>query len=237
MGARRWVAVLLVTLLPMAAGAGTLHCSGATSAGYAEPEGGASEGGAPGGDSAAADSACTFGFCDELPPVGPFAPCAATPPEAGTPCTTEGERCEYGGSVVVACDLVMACSAGVWHTASTGPCTGPALLGDAGCPPSWLAATTLDGGPCPALDCQYPEGYCSCEGSCGSGGQSPGPHPLVSPPWSCKASVPGCPSPRPPIGTACDTDAGCEYGWSCGCGTLQACTQGVWQGVATPGCP
>jgi hypothetical protein len=231
---------MLVALLSPAAAATLAHCGGATRAFSADAS--ATDGAAGDttttGDDGGDSGGCVFGPCDDgPPPVGPFAPCSATRPDAGSPCTTEGELCEYGADFFIACDRVFVCGNGVWRPLNQGLCTAFPDGGDASCPATWSAANALvDAGVCPALDCEYAEGTCACLSYCGSAGQAP-KQPLTGGAWECKSAVAACPSPRPRVGTACDTDAGCDYGWPCGCGTQQGCVQGVWRGGATPVCP
>ena len=231
----RRAVTLLVALLSPAALATAVHCGGG---GRAFPDDASADGTAGGlaGDAASTDSACVFGFCDEPRPWGPFEPCPPAAPEAGTSCTTEGELCEYGSDFFIACDAVLACGDGVWHAlGGSGSCYAFPDGGEAGCPATWSEASALVGpGGCPARDCQYTEGYCACGTYCGGVGQI---RPQTSGYWQCKAAEAGCPSPRPIVGSPCDTDAGCDYGWPCGCGEGQRCVQGVWQGEATPVCP
>ncbi len=88
---------------------------------------------------------------------------------------------------------------------------------------------------CPAPECQYPEGYCVCMTACGGGGQV---RAEIAGRWFCGQATPGCPSPRPDLGTACEeAGGGCLYGDQCNCGENLRCTDGVWQGGATPVCP
>ncbi|HEX8795506.1 MAG TPA: hypothetical protein VF765_31365 [Polyangiaceae bacterium] len=165
--------------------------------------------------------------------------CPASPPAPGSACTlADGEECEYGSSWWLSCNLVLRCQGGTWQQAGVGGlCVGQ----DSGgmCPATWAEANAIDAGnvvgPCPAPDCQYPEGYCECLTGCGGGGA---PHPmLLMGRWYCAPSTADCPSPRPDLGTACSSDASCQYGEPCGCGQSLQCTGGVWQGYPIPPCP
>lgn len=166
--------------------------------------------------------------------------CPATAPAVGSACTLpEGEECEYGASWWLGCDVVVRCMQGVWKVAGASQAC---LEQDAGgaCPATFAEAVGIDAGAdmCPAPGCQYPDGYCECLVGCGGGGQSGHPRPqAVVGQWYCKAATPQCPSPRPDLGTSCDSDARCLYGMECGCGAQLQCTEGVWQGFATFPCP
>jgi hypothetical protein len=61
--------------------------------------------------------------------------------------------------------------------------------------------------------------------------------PRIAGHWYCAAATPQCPTPRPDLGTSCDSDASCQYGTACGCGEELFCTGGVWQGYSLPPCP
>jgi hypothetical protein len=235
---------ILVALVSPAALVAVAHCGGATRT-FAGAGDGSTDATAQGeGSAGGGDAACGPFGCDEPQPVGPFAPCSPTPPEAGTPCAVPGEQCEYGGGFLLQCNPVLSCYGGVWTSPVGNGCAlDPfADAGDAGCPATWSESNGFVGsGTCPALDCEYPEGYCACQNYCSGAGQAPTPRQrprrTVSGAWACKASVPPCTTPRPLLGTPCDTDAACDYGWPCGCGERQSCVQGVWQGAPIPVCP
>ena len=67
--------------------------------------------------------------------------------------------------------------------------------------------------------CTYPEGVCECDW----GGS---PNGFI---WSCDTPEPGCPLPRPRVGSACTGDVDCDY---VNCGYDQACMNGLWVGNA-----
>lgn len=192
-----------------------------------------------GADAGASGDAAACGFCVDASSDVQLSVCPSSPPTAGSTCTlAEGEECEYGSSWWLSCDLVLRCQGGTWQRSEPG---GQCFGQDAGgsCPATWAEASAIDAGAgvvaCPAPDCQYPEGYCECLAGCGGGGA---PHPeLLMGRWYCTPATPECPSPRPDLGTACSSDAGCQYGQPCGCGQQLQCVDGVWQGYPTPPCP
>lgn len=202
------------------------------------------EAGAPDGwaGSASGDAAtehpdaCSQLVCpspDAAPP--PLAVCPAAPPTIGSPCPVEKEECEYGASFWLGCNALFQCKSGAWAPAQTfQPCAGGA---DAGvCPATFAEASAVDAGVgmCPADSCQYPDGYCTCLAGC-SGGEIRAQD--VGGVWTCIAATATCPSPRPDLGTACDSPgAYCQYGLGCGCGEQLQCVGTVWQGNATPEC-
>jgi hypothetical protein len=215
------------------------HCGGATQSAdsadsstdgtahgdaYAPPESG--DGSCDDGDAGDSDGARV-----------PYVLCPVSPPEAGAACGVPGESCEYGPSWWLECNHVLRCTQGAWQDWSGGEVC-PSYDGGPACPATYAEALAIDGSAgCPAHDCQYPEGYCECGGpGCGGGGIHE-PLPLYGLAWTCAPATSQCPSPRPHLGTACSGEAGCSYGWACGCGQQQQCVDGVWQGNPLPPCP
>lgn len=158
----------------------------------------------------------------------PWSPvCPDLPPKESSPCTHDLVECEYGARFDIACDLVMQCTGGEWHAQMLGfgGCPTPAP-NPAACPPT--AKGIPVGEPCPADTndrCAYAEAVCTCSPPL-MGGPIPVDGGLVAT-WSCLPE-PGCPMPRPRLGSACSnpsqscTYVACDYG--------QVCQSGVWQG-------
>jgi hypothetical protein len=209
------------------------HCGGGSTTSFPVTDAAADVTTAGADDAGDGAPACTFGCAADA--SVPFVLCPASPPQAGAPCAVPGESCEYGTSFWLECNQVLQCLNGVWRQEYAGvSCTWL----DAGgpCPATWQQANALDASAsCPIADCQYLEGYCECGAACGSGGQRHGRNVFVQP--RCAAAASGCPSPRPRLGTACTGHEDCTYGWPCGCGQMQQCVDGVWQGAPTPACP
>jgi hypothetical protein len=106
------------------------------------------------------------------------------------------------------------------------PTPGPA------CPAGTCPATYADvpqGQSCTpeGLDCGYSQGQCNCDIQPESA--------KGLPVWLCTTPAPGCPEPRPNIGSAC-TQPGqsCDYG-ACTGGVELECS-GTWQ-VEQTACP
>jgi hypothetical protein len=215
-------------------------CGGSTAAGA---DAAASDAPAPDGASSDLDATTdAMGFFGDDAALGgpdvahvPLVACPPSPPEAGTPCSVPEEGCEYGTSFAIWCDQVMRCTFGTWKTEFTGD--GCPFEDGGACPATFSEALALEAGvgSCPAFDCQYPEGFCECLTGCGGGALLPA---LPTGDWQCRARSAGCPSPRPRVGTPCETDAGvCMYGWACSCGETLQCEDGVWAGDKSPPCP
>ncbi len=214
-------------------------CSSPRAGFSAQPDASATTDATTGSD---ATPRCEPFACDAGAPVHHVV-CPATPPSAGTSCSAVGEDCEYGSSWWLWCNLVVQCTADAgWQPVSEhigGGCAEPDA-GDAGgtCPSTWAEATTMDAGSamCPAVNCNYPEGSCACILGCGCAGQRQEMD--LHGAWFCTPTPPGCPSPRPDLGTACtNAGPGCTYGRTCGCGIGVSCVDGVWQGELTTCCP
>jgi hypothetical protein len=215
------------------------HCGGTTASTGGEDGGtdatAASDG--SGDDAGDEDGSLGCGFsCDAGDEHVPFVLCPPSVPADGSACGVPDEVCEYGKSWWLQCNVVVRCYGGTWHPLYDGTQC-PWLEAGGACPATWAQASAIEAGAtCVAADCQYPQGYCECGGACGGGG-APKP-PLYGLAWTCADASAACPSPRPLAGTACGaSDASCNYGWSCGCGEWMQCTDGVWQGFASPPCP
>ena len=151
--------------------------------------------------------------------------CPTARPNAGSRCAFSGYAdCEYGSDPEPSCDTIVECVAGGWTTSSEPEDAGCGTTNSPLCPAAFSDVT--DQGPCAAdasglagVECYYPEARCWC---------SLGTAPAT---WQCDiTTMPGCPEPRPRIGTPCDpSDAAlfCNYA-SC---TGQACRAGTWQFV------
>ena len=236
-------------VLAAAAAAALTACGGATTTRSTEdastdapltsPDGTANGADGANADAGASGDGAPCDFCLDAASDVPLSLCPSSPPAMGSACSRpDGEECEYGSSWWLGCNSVFVCRGGTWQPSPVG---GVCISQDAGgtCPASWAEANAFDAGggfgPCPAPDCQYPEGYCECLAGCGGGGA---PHPmLLMGRWYCSPATPECPSPRPDLGTACSSDAGCMYGEPCGCGQQLQCLDGVWQGYPLPPCP
>jgi hypothetical protein len=169
--------------------------------------------------------------CDANPPPppydgGPGPACPAIQPAVGAPCTQESLQCEYGASQYPGCDAIMQCSAGFWGTGY-----GPAGYCPTGPNPDVCPASMNDvsdgGATCstPGLTCHYSLGGCYCGDIFGP------PQPQQDGgtyTWSCDNPGPGCPQPRPRVGSPCTQEGqSCQY---LTCAWAQQCTGGLWQG-------
>ena len=183
---------------------------------------------APGPDSGA-DASPSDAAHDSGKPWSPVCPEAA--PAVGSPCTPPDSMdvpellCEYGGPQFdPSCDTVVTCQSGTWQVANIGPSCQPDGPNPAACPASYAGATGSDSS-CSAAGtrCEYPQGVCIC--STGFGG------PIeidASTRWYCDPP-PGCPMPRPRLGSSCSgTSTTCEYS---PCDFAEQCSGGFWQGL------
>lgn len=161
------------------------------------------------------------------------APCPATRPGGGAPCTGNLE-CEYPGSAEF-CTTVMQCVNGTLQ-GFKGICT----PGGPTCPPDFKSVP--HGSSCtPETTCDYADGRCSCSLPVS------GPVQLdAGLTWHCTSAPPSCPAIRPLLGTPCaQPNQTCDYGAcsvasSGGAGSspmaVQCDARGYWV-RATIGCP
>ena len=152
--------------------------------------------------------------------TGPSCPVSQPPP--GGACPAIGLECEYGTDPNPACDPIVQCTASGWQSLGPSACPGGT------CPATYGQVPVSQGCMPTNLTCDYPEGTCIC--SLGTGPVGLSPH------WMCWPAMPGCPSPRPRMGTPCGQPGlSCDYG-ACAGGVQLECKDGVWQQALTP-CP
>jgi hypothetical protein len=219
----------------------TMGCGGAFDS---SGDGGATDSGLQ--DGSPPDAGGPDGIDDALdssPPdtSSPWSPvCPASAPSPGSACTQQTVQCEYGdASWNVACDVVLQCTNDVWTTIQPSyvPCTPKPGPNPAACPPSF--ASVPQGAACGgSLTCSYPQGVCTCQSPLGG----PPPPSFDGGPsgyWAC-VPEPGCPMPRPRLGSACSLEGTfctyetCAYGQTCINGTWQSQSMACAQGAAAP---
>ena len=161
--------------------------------------------------------------------------CPSSLPAAGSPCGVEELRCEWGDDPRWNCNARSRCYLGKWEAfppdATKCPSTPIGL--PPGCPSRAVAEAR---GTCTdtTLFCAYPEGMCTCMIESGPPLPDAGTYPPV---WVCETLSPGCPRPRPRIGSACTTtDLRCDYGvCSRVDGSAFWCDGKAWSdGISTP---
>lgn len=151
--------------------------------------------------------------------------CPATIPTIGSTCTQETVQCEYGKAWWnVSCDQVVQCDNGRWagYQATFEPCTPEPGPNSSACPADFAAVQQGSACTDTSLSCQYSQGTCACQVPLGGpilldgGGGS----------WGCTPE-PGCPVPRPRLGSACSLEGTtCTYEE---CAYGQTCINGTWQ--------
>jgi len=214
----------------LAAGLVLAGCGGATFDSIAASDAGGDAPSASDGDS---DSATHDGGPGDDGPVGDapsdspvtHGPCPASPPTPGSACTREDLQCEYGTSQYVGCDILVQCTSGQWQTQTFGD-TCPGGPNPPECPPTMASVPSGSACGSQTITCHYDLGQCTCGFLFG-----PPPPPLDGGgpgyTWTCDDPGPGCPQPRPRVGSACTQDGqSCMYET---CSYGQQCTGGVWQ--------
>jgi hypothetical protein len=162
--------------------------------------------------------------------------CPTSVPTADATCATP-VTCEYGGNAFAMCTTLAICNAYylTWQLYPPDPGCG---INSASCPVTFDSLKS--GVLCPLADagdiCIYGEGACGCPLGCvleaGGGAWE----------WQCRSwsNPPGCPTPRPLMHTACDTDGQvCISDGCCGAvmvGYDEICKDGVWQLTGNGGC-
>jgi hypothetical protein len=158
---------------------------------------------------------------DAPPPWSPV--CPDLQPGAGSACSQQGVQCEYGsGDYNIQCDTVMQCQTGGWQTYQFfgGGCPTP-VPNPPPCPADFTGVPQGQSCMPAGTGCVYPQGHCSCDVPFGlpqiDGGTAT---------WQCLPE-PGCPMPRPRLGSACTGQMYCTYEQ---CSFGETCMGGVWQG-------
>lgn len=163
-------------------------------------------------------------------------PCPSSPPSDGDACGPQGLTCEWGSSNVQDCDEMALCNGGRWQVTLQGP--GGLDCGGApqGMCPSSFASVPRESHCSPyGSYCDYPQGRCACTVPAGPG--FPADASAVAE-WICQDPAPGCPEPRPRVGSTCSQEGlECDYG-ACTVpgGNSETCQGGLWieGGVACP---
>jgi hypothetical protein len=195
--------------------------------------GGASSSSGSGSSGASSDAGCGDGCLDA---GGGSSPCPATAPAQDSACLQNTLECEYGSSPVPSCDTIATCTGLKWQVVVASASTDcPASLGPQ-CPASFASVPQDMHCATNDLVCDYPQGRCACT-------VGEGPVVIVvgdastADRWLCQTPAAGCPTPRPPLGTACTGTLFCDYG-SCAIpgGTSEECEDGLWK-TALVACP
>jgi hypothetical protein len=174
----------------------------------------------------------TDGGSDSSPPPsdGGLVPaCPTSAPTEGAACTPEGVSCEYGNDPSLQCNVYAQCSLGHWQVNKPTVFGCPTPPNDSACPGSYASVPV--GQACGALvgtTCSYPQGFCGCAVP------QFGPYPedaSAAAVWVCDQPEPGCPQPRPKLGSACTQEnQACDYGTcSLPTGTSMICKNGAWE--------
>jgi hypothetical protein len=166
----------------------------------------------------------------------PWSPvCPEQLPAIGSPCTIPDPMdspeilCEYGPiQYDINCSMTVQCDNGQWASGLADPSScQPDGPNTAACPASYEALMAIPNSECSDtnLRCEYPEGVCVCSSGFDvveiDGGTT----------WSCNPG-PGCPVPRPRVGSSCSTNVSCTYET---CDFGESCSGGYWQ-VLFEGC-
>jgi hypothetical protein len=159
--------------------------------------------------------------------------CPKVVPQDGASCEHRGLTCETGGGLHQRCSTIFSCGDALdptspTHTAwsVTPPAAGCMQANDPACPADFATAPVAKDCPQEGLACDYDQGRCECVPCNPTGNQ-----------WRCRSWSDttigsGCPSERPAMGTACDSDGViCRYDDLCrvSLGPDLVCFDGLWQ--------
>jgi hypothetical protein len=154
--------------------------------------------------------------------------CPSTQPAEGSSCSVEQMFCEYGNDPNMQCNVIAQCSLGHWTVMKPGgQC--PTPPNPSACPATFASVPV--GQHCGTLvgtTCDYPQGFCGCAVP------QMGPYPEDASAvaiWTCDSPEPGCPMPRPKLGTSCTQEGlQCDYSpCSLPTGASLVCQSGAWQ--------
>jgi hypothetical protein len=154
--------------------------------------------------------------------------CPSSPPAQGSSCPKPNLWCEYGSDPNLACNITAQCVGGTWQVQKPyGQCPTPPNPNN--CPESFGSVPT--GQLCGNLvgtTCEYPQGFCGC--AVPSGGPYPEDASAVAR-WVCDSPTPGCPMPRPKLGTSCNQNGlQCDYSpCDLPSGASLVCQDGAWE--------
>ena len=157
--------------------------------------------------------------------------CPRAQPFQNDLCSVEGLECEYGDSYRLRCNVLAACRGGRWSLTAPDTVVCGAPVNGPSCPKTVAEIAASDGCPQEGAACVYSTNICECSAL----GTGPG-GPPVPPTWSCfpDPPAPGCPFPRPELGTECTTPgATCEYSV---CGNEIVCAGRLWHRGAGRSC-
>lgn len=139
-------------------------------------------------------------------------------PADGVPCAPLGRSCEYGAFSWHDCNSYASCTTRGWvvHAPLAAVCAPNNTM----CPASASAITAGSACDNGGLECFFRESTCYCpRPATGDAGTV----------WTCDAPAPGCPSPRPFVGSACSTEGQeCDYAACLLHNVRQRCQGGVW---------
>ena len=154
--------------------------------------------------------------------------CPSALPTQGSACSKLGAWCEYGSDPNLNCNAIAQCTSSGWQISTPVPGC-PTPTNPSACPATFSSVPV--GQHCGDLvgtTCDYPQGFCGCNVPVS------GPYPedaSAVATWMCDAPEPGCPMPRPKLGTVCSQEGlQCDYS-SCTLptGTSVVCQNGAWQ--------
>jgi hypothetical protein len=159
----------------------------------------------------------TFDAADALVDAACATPCSNDAPQPGTPCSGSSRICEYE-SLDAGCREPFACSAGTWITGSIYTTCDRADASRCGASLAETEGTACD----PYSRCDFDGAVCIC-----------GKKTFV-----CEHATPGCPVPRPLLGTACaQDDTPCTSYLDLGCGPNITCRNCIWTAEYLHTCP
>lgn len=151
--------------------------------------------------------------------------CPTSPPTQNASCSKNGLWCEWGSDPNLNCNTTAQCANGSWIVNQGASCITPP--NSSSCPATFASVPVNQlCGDLVGTTCEYAQGACGCA-------VPSGPYPedaSAVAKWYCDDPAAGCPTPRPKLGTSCNSEGlECDYSpCTLPTGASIVCQGGTW---------